>query len=432
MGIYIYRVTFLLTFICISGLAIRRSAHVKSVDDFSVASRSLSGRGVSWIIIGTLVGGVSTIGTVQMAYTHGISAGIFTFGSSLSCFLLGCFFARPLREEKVITVSEYLGRYFGQRFRYYCSTVNSAGMFIHVVAQFLAAIAILQSIFHCNDGLSVLLTMILIGIFVITGGVTGAGLIGKVKFFMLYFIMFISAATALYKTGGMETIIAMLPRELDMLGFTRYGKSAAIVDLVSMLIGVLSTQIYLQAIFSAKDVREARNGAFLSATLIPPIGLLGIIIGLYLRGQYPELPVSPAQALPFYLEQTFPPALAAFFSAGILLTVLGTGAGLTLGVTTNIYNDFLSGKKILRRLTVPPITVVRLSTLVVLAVAALLVFSGLDSAILRWSYMSMGMRGCAVFAGLFILVFFKQLASSRLVLLLLYLLPITYILINVR
>lgn len=429
MDSILYQLTFVITFACISVVAIMRSTRVKSADDFSVADRSLTRVGVSWIIIGTLVGGVSTIGTVQTAYTHGISAGIFTFGSAASCLLLGCFFARALREEEVITVSEYLGKFFGQRFRYYSSAINSAGMFIHVVGQFLASIAILQAIFAIGDIFSVLLTMFLIGVFVISGGITGAGLIGKMKFFMLYLIMVISGGVALYKGGGMQQIISQLPQDADMLGFAHYGLKTTSIDMLSMMVGVLSTQIYLQAIFSAKDVREARNGAFLSAAVIPPIGILGIIVGLYLRANSPEVAANPAQALPYFLHQSFPPVIAAFFSAGILLIVLGTGAGLVLGVTTNFYNDFLIGKVgMLQRIS--PIRLIRLSTLAVLALASLLVFTGLDSTILKWSYMSMGLRGSAVFAGLFILVFMKKHSRSKYVLLLLYALPIIYILMN--
>jgi len=429
MDALVYQITFLLTFAAISFIAIRGSARVKSVDDFSVANRTFTRFGVSWIIVGTLVGGVSTVGTVQTAYTHGISAGIFTFGSGISCFLLGCFFARALREEGVVTVSEYLGKYFGQRFRYYCSAINSAGMFIHVVGQFLASIAILQAIFSFGNMVSILITMFLIGTFVIIGGVTGAGLIGKIKFFMLYFIMVSSAGIALYHGGGLGRIIADLPPHLDMLGFDRYGAKTAAVDMFSMMVGVLSTQIYLQAIFSARDVREARNGAFLSAAIIPPIGVLGIIVGLYLRANHPEVAASPDQALPYFLRFAFPPALAAFFSAGILLIVLGTGAGLVLGVTTNIYNDFIRPTGMMSGM-IPPIRLIRLSTIAVLIGASLLVVVGLDSAILKWSYMSMGLRGAAVFVGLLVLVFFKPLAANRFVLVLLYLLPVVYVIVN--
>ncbi|WP_232363709.1 sodium:solute symporter family protein [Desulfogranum japonicum] len=427
---YIYQITFILTFLGISILSVRRSAKVQSADEFSVASRSLAAPGVSWVIIGTLVGGVSTIGTVQTAYTHGISAGIFTFGSGLSCFVLGCFFARALREEGVVTVSEYLGRFFGQRFRRYCSAINSMGMFIHVVGQFLASIAILQAVFHFGDVASVLITMCLIGVFVLSGGIAGAGLIGKIKFFMLYLIMLTCAGVALSKGGGMEGIISRLPVGIDMLGFSHYGIKTAVLDMFSMLVGVLSTQIYLQAIFSARDVRAARNGAFLSAIIIPPVGVLGIIVGLYLRANHPEVAASPAQALPYFLEQYFPPLLAAFFSAGILLIVLGTGAGLVLGVTTNLYNDFICQGRVFENKT-RSVTIVRASALLVLLSASLLVFTGLDSTILKWSYMSMGLRGAAVFAGLCVLVFCQKLASSRLVLFLLYLLPVMYIVLQI-
>jgi SSS family solute:Na+ symporter len=72
--------------------------------------------------------------------------------------------------------------------------------------------------------------------------------------------------------------------------------------------------------------------------------------------------------------------------------------------------------------------VVRLTTLAVLCAAALLVFTGLDSTILKWSYMSMGLRGSSVFAGLVVLVFCRKIAASPWLLALLYLLPVAYIL----
>jgi len=422
----VYQLIFVITFIIISLLACSRASRVKSASDFSVADRSLPYTGVSWIIIGTIVGGVSTVGTVQTAYTHGISACIFTFGSGISCFLLGCFFAKALRQEGVITVSEYLGNYFGRRFQYYSSTFNSIGMFIHVVGQFLASIAILQSVFHFGDVSSVLITTLLIGIFVVTGGISGAGLIGKIKFFMLYIIMIASAGLALKKGGGPGEILSRLPVDSGMLDFSVYGAKSATIDLFSMLVGVLSTQIYLQAIFSAKDVKEARNGAFLSALLIPPIGLFGIIIGLYLRAYVPEIEANSSQALPYFLYHNFPAPVAAFFSAGILLIVLGTAAGLLLGVTTNIYND-LPLKNALLLKTIQPVRLLRITTFLVLISASILVFTGLDSKILSWSYMSMGLRGSAVFAGLVILVFMKRWCQSKVVLTLLYLLPLIYI-----
>ncbi len=429
MNEYLYSTVFVVSFAFISYLVIRKSGTIKNEKEFSVAGCSLTSTQVSWVIIGTLVGGVSTIGTVQAAYDHGVAAWIFTLGSGISCLVLGCFFAVALRREGVVTVSEFLGHYFGQRFQYYSSFFNSLGMFIHIIAQTLAAMAILQSVFNFSQGVSIGITTGLMAMFVVSGGIAGAGIVGKIKFFMLYGIMIFSAFLAVQKGGGFQEILARLPREGQFLNFFSYGVKSTLFDFGSMIVGVLSTQIYLQAIFSAKDIKQARNGAFLSAAVIPPIGLLGIIIGLYLRAYYPELEGNSAQALPFFFKLILPQGLAALFSAGLLLVVLGTGAGLVLGVTTNLYMDGI--RKVIKfKKQKNCLFVIRCCALVVLSASSILVFTGLDSAILKWSYLSMGLRGASVFAGLCVVILMDSWKGSPVIRAILYMLPLVYLLLG--
>lgn len=422
----LYILVFLLAFGSITAAALKSGRGLKKSTDFSLAGRSLKSTGVSWVIIGTLVGGASTIGTVQMAYSQGLAAWIFTLGSGIACLGLGLFFARPLREEEVVTVAEYLGRYFGSKFQYYCSLLTSLGMFVHVVAQFLASMAILRSVFGFSTWLSFLLTFVLIAVFVIAGGMAGAGLVGKLKFYLLYLIMALSAGLAYYKGGGFQAIASRLPEHADMFSLFSYGRFEGILDIFSMIVGVISTQIYLQAVFSAKDVRAARNGAFLSAAIIPPVGLFGIVIGLYLRAYAPEVGANTAQALPYFLNHAFPPVLAAFFSAGLLLIVLGTGSGLLLGVTTNLYVDYVQKFGFFDRFG-SGLARIRACSLVVLILSLALVATGLHSAILKWSYLSMGLRGAAVFAGLCAAVFLKKWKRMPRLAPILYLIPLAYV-----
>jgi SSS family solute:Na+ symporter len=425
VGAFIYPSVFIVAFILFCVLILKRQRKVKTGADFAVAGRSLTATQVSWVIIGSLVGGVSTVGTVQTAYNQGVAAWIFTLGSGISCFILGCFFAAALRKEEVTTVSEFLGHYFGQGFQYYSSLFNSCGMFIHIIAQYLAAMAILNSVFHFPLPAAVLVTMLLMGLFVISGGISGAGMVGKLKFFMLYGIMILSAGLALYRGGGLGGILEALPRDGDFLNFFSAGVGSTTLDVAAMITGVLSTQIYLQAIFSAKTIRQARNGAFLSALIIPPIGALGIIVGLYLRATHPELAGASAQALPYFFQVALPPVAAAFCSAVILLVVLGTGAGLVLGVTTNLYMDgirrfaWASGRNTL--------ITVRVCAVLVLVLSGAIVLGGFDRAILQWSYLSMGVRGASVFVGLCIAVFAGRRRFAPAIRAALYLLPVAYL-----
>jgi len=366
-----------------------------SAVDFALAGRSLSALAVAWVILGTLVGGASTIGTVQMAYGHGMPAWYFTLASGVACALLALFFAAPLRRSGCTTISEFLGESFGARFRAFSSIIVSGGMFLHIVAQLIAAAAIVQVILRVGEHTALALAFVLVSLLLVSGGMRTAAWIGKVKCVLLYTIMLSCAAWALDQAGGMASVVSKLPDPGRALSLFGCDVTPGLIDIFSVVIGVLSTQIYLQAIFAAKDVQAARRGCMICAVLTPPIGLLGIVVGLHLQGSAPALVDQSATALPWFIEQTFPTIIASIFHAGLLFAVLGTASGLALGVTTTVSLDLIpstwKSKSALG---------LRVVGLMVLALASALVYVGWESTILQWSYLSMGLRGSAVLLGL--------------------------------
>ena len=418
-------VMFTLIFASILVTAVRAGRGVGTDTDFALAGRSATSGDVAWIIIGTLVGGAATVGTVQMAYLYGFAAWYFTLGSGLACLMLGLVFSRALRESESITVAQFLGRHFGPGFQTYSSLIASGGMLMQIVAQFLAAVALIRAVFDLAPPPAIAAAALLTLGMIIGGGVAGAGLVGKLKCFLLYLIMLLGAGLALGRAGGWEGLLAGARSQGSPLSLFAYGLRPAMVDLGSMIIGVLSTQIYLQAVFAAQTVRAARRGALLSAVLIPPLGLLGIVIGLYLRGRAPELAADTARALPFFIDQAFPSPVAALLLAGLLVIVLGTGAGLALGVTTNLYNDLLARIPWMRDRR--GMTLMRTCCALIVLLAAAVAWLSLHTPILQWSYVAMGLRGTAVFAGLCLATFFRGapwIAAFRPVL---FALPILYL-----
>ncbi|MBQ2218175.1 MAG: sodium:solute symporter family protein, partial [Firmicutes bacterium] len=71
-----------ITLAAIVALALWTGTHQKKKDKGSNAAI------VAGVIIGTLVGGSSTVGTAQLAYTYGLSAWWFTLGAGISCLVL--------------------------------------------------------------------------------------------------------------------------------------------------------------------------------------------------------------------------------------------------------------------------------------------------------------------------------------------------------
>jgi len=239
------------------------------------------------------------------------------------------------------------------------------------------------------------------------GGMRSAGPVGLFKLLLLYGTMAGAGGLAFLRAGGWSGLTRAFPVApwFDIFG---YGVRAGVSDLLSMLVGVVSTQIYLQAIFSARSVHQARGGALLSAVLIPPLGLFGVAVGLYMRLHHPDL--DSAQALPAFLLEQLPTPLAGIAFAVLLFAAVGTAAGLTLGVGTTLQADVLA-----RFVAAPQqrLALLRLTTLGALLVALLLVLVNLGSVIMQWSFLSMGLRGATLCFPLLAAVFLGSRLSRR-------------------
>jgi SSS family solute:Na+ symporter len=163
----------------------------------------------------------------------------------------------------------------------------------------------------------------------------------------------------------------------------------------SLITGVLCTQIYIQAVFSASTPATARKGALLSAILMPPLGLLGIIIGMSMRRTGAS--IQSSSALAHFIVSHFHPALGGLLWGGIMITVIGTAAGLTLGVATNMVSDLLHPFLPSEWGWKNSIWTVRVVILLLVLSAGSIGIAGHGSMILKWSYLSMGLRGSGIF-----------------------------------
>ncbi|WP_429884598.1 sodium:solute symporter family protein [Geoalkalibacter halelectricus] len=400
---------FLLAFVATLGALLWLAAgrgRVRDGADFALAGRRAGAWQVSGAIMGTLVGGASTVGTAQLAFLYGFSAWWFTLGAGLACLFLGLFLAAPLRRCGVETIPQFISRYHGERVRKAASLFSALGMFIHVVAQLLAAAAILSSLFGLSLKQATLAAALGVALITWRGGMPGAGTLGLAKLFFLYLCMVGAGGVAFHMSGGWAGLRGHFP-DFPWFSLFGYGTAAGVSDLVSMLVGVVSTQTYLQAVFSARDAHTARCGALISAALIPPLGLFGISVGLFMRQSAPTL--DSARALPEFLLQHMPPAFAGLAFAALLIAALATAAGLTLGVGTTLRADLLVGLDFGRR----DLLLRRALTLAVVLLALGLVLANLDSTIMAWSFLSMGLRGATLCLPLLAAVFLGARTSRR-------------------
>ena len=279
-------------------------------------------------------------------------------------------------------------------------------------------------------------------VYVVFGGAWSAGMGGVVKLILLYGASAAGFVLAMYLSGGPEALFNTLCSTIEgrdigaiqseavslnglmtaddirarYLNIFSRGVMKDAGSCVSLILGVLSTQTYAQAIFSARTDHEAKKGALLSACLIPPIGIAGTVIGLYMRGscllqseadallaagktvpQDMTVLASAIQVFPEFVIEHMPGLPGGIVLGTLLITIVGGGAGLCLGAATIITRDILPVSLLRDESGRCMLAATRTTILIILVAAGCIAVAMPETMINDLGFLSMGLRGTAVF-----------------------------------
>lgn len=451
MSISIYHILgILLSIILIETVGILSSKKVKTADDFSRAG----GKAGTWVvcgtIMGTLIGGQSTVGTAQLAFTYGISAWWFTIGAALGCVILAIGYVIPLRRSDCTTLLEVVSKEYGKKTEVLGSVLCSLGMFVSIVAQILSASALLMTLLPIKFYLAAAISCLIMMMYVVFGGLWSAGIGGIVKLILLCISTLAGGIIVLSLTDGYHGLVSAIEDIYASLVEThgrvsvegRYnnifarGAAKDIGSCISVILGVLATQSYAQGIWAAKTDSVARKGALISAVLTIPIGAACVLIGLYMRGHYvtaeelntlitlgkslPEgigIIENTAQAFPLFISHCMPEFLGGIVLGTLLITIIIGGSGLTLGSSTILVRDVFM--KINSKISKSDINlkVSRLTIIGILLISVFVAATFSGSFINDLGFLSMGLRATAVFIPLTLALFSPKRFNYRWVLL---------------
>ncbi|MCQ2437414.1 MAG: hypothetical protein MJ099_03335, partial [Clostridia bacterium] len=228
------------------------------------------------LIVGTMLGGSTTIGTAQLAYNYGFSAWWYTVGLGISCILLTIGFDAPMRKHKGMTVNGMIGDAYGKKAEICSSYLTSVGMFINVISQLVSATAVLAVVFPTmGKWIALLIAAVFVFVYSASGGAKGAGFVGIFKTIMLMGTMIACGIVVLKVMGGIGGFTATI-REVEKTEgiplLTMFARGAAI-DIgagLSVVFGVISTQTYARAIMLTRSDLSAKTTTMLSALLTGP------------------------------------------------------------------------------------------------------------------------------------------------------------------
>lgn len=387
----------LLTMLLLAGVAV-----------YSGSRRKKKGGLNSWLVsglfMGSFVGGSSTVGTAQMAYHWGFAAWWFTLGGAIGCLTICAFFFNAFRRESggTLTIMGMVEKEFGPQVGLTASVLSTLGMFVGLFAQMLAATAVVSVVIPGATLYQALyITAGFMALYIIAGGTRGAGMAGMLKLVLLYGSMVVCGGLVLAKTGGIGGFIDMvrsIPNPEGVAFFDPFNRGVGRVfaSVSAMTIGIITTQIYCQAVIRANAPVSARRGLVLSSLLIPVLGALGILVGLWMRANCPE--IDPRTALTTFVMMQLPEFPAGVVLGALFITAVGTGAGIAYGMTLIVKQDIAP-----RFLPTTPrarFWTEKATIVLVLSLAALFCGALPRSLILTYAVFSLGIRGSVNFVPL--------------------------------
>ncbi len=384
------------------GVGVYSVNKVKNAADFDTGGGKGSIFMVSGLLLGSLIGGQCTIGTAQLSYTYGLSAVWFTVGAGLGALVLCLIYVAPLRRRRDVTLLEVIRKEYGETAEYMGSILCSIGILVSIISNVVASSALMMALTGLQLWSAAILSVLLMCCYVVFGGAWGAEMGGIVKVALLLLTSAVCVILCFVKSGGPVAMGGTLELHLSDL-FSR-GVGRDLSNCMSAILGVLSTQTYAQAVWSAKNYHVAKKAALISCLICIPVGFTGMVVGLFMRGT--DLS-NPAEAFPVFLLENLPPVLGGIGLGALLITVVTGGGGLALGVSTIFIRDIAGRLAPSLHHGKAHIISMRLCILGVLSFAGLVAVMIPGALINDLGFLSMGLRGTVVFIPLTLALFCK-------------------------
>jgi Na+/proline symporter len=312
-------------------LALVARKRIRSNEDFVVAGRRLP-LSLAWAtLLATWFGAGTLLTVTDEVSRHGVRrAALDPFGAGICLILAGLFFARPLWEMKLLTLSDFFRRRFGARAEILSAFIMVPTYFGWIAVQFIALASLLELFFDLPLVIGIPLVAVVAMGYTLLGGMWSVTLTDAVQITLVLAGLVVLAVNVLVTLGAGNVVEGWLrltvdlpPRLLEPLPTESLRSVLGWFSV--LLVGALGNipgQDLLQRVFAARSARVAQSACVLAGIAYLVFGCIPILLGLASHLLVPggmERSVLPALARIF-----FTPAALVVFTVALTSAVLST------------------------------------------------------------------------------------------------------------
>jgi len=294
-------------------------------------------------IAGLAIGGASTIGIAENAFTVGLSAGWYDTAWAIGAVITAFLAVKYLRKSGYSTISALVNEMYGRKTSFIMvismCIIQSGIIALQYKAGGSILAALLPEVFTTKSG--TFFSFIIFMLVAMIGGMGSVSLTNVLNLILIYVGVIIATILVLINHGGWDAIQTLVAAEPDVpyLSFTEGMGWIGILSWVIVMIGnTNSVQGVVQIGLTGKDDRSARLGYIIGAILMVPVGFICALLGVASKALLPD--AAAAEALPKIL-MSIPPVLGGITLSGLWAADMGTGCSMIVGLATTVSSDII-------------------------------------------------------------------------------------------
>lgn len=282
-----------------------------------------------------VMGGMVLVAQAALGFEMGIAAAWYFVGYALGMIFLGLCVGKVkhlAKEKNFLTLADYFAEKFDHKNKILSAVIIFIALFAFLVGQFIAAGSLFAPLLGIPYATAVLLIMLGVLAYVFLGGYEAVIKTDVLQFLIMALVF--GSILFIVKIGDYT------PEQIDIVSV---GGVNIVLFLLLGSFAVLSGGDIWQRVFSAKDVKTARNASFLSAALFLAFGTVLTIIGIAAKNHFPN--IQAEEALYHGLFKLVPLPLLGIVVVFILAAVMSTVDTELFYLSSSLSKDFFRKDK---------------------------------------------------------------------------------------
>lgn len=317
------------TFIVVSYLliilyiGIKAGGEVNNLKDYAISKKKFSTPTVIATIFATAVGGGTTIGLAEKAFSMGIIFLLPSFGNFIGYMFYSYIILHTTLfvKDNSFSVGELIGKLYGKSARVITGFLAICASLGYVSAQVGSIGYIVNYFFDISFFWGVIIGYGVVIIYTTFGGIRSVVFTDVIQFGVMIVAIPLLCNIGLGQIGGMAKLIESVPIE----NITFINDKMSISQLIILCITfafIGFNPSFIQRLLIVKDQKQASYSVFFSSLITIPFFFLVVGIGLIALSMNPTL--NSNFAFPYLIDQILPVGLKGILIAGLLSAMMST------------------------------------------------------------------------------------------------------------